>query len=104
MGVGVGSNYNEGEEYAGHYFMNVSSKTKPGVVDSQVQPILDSTEVYSGCYGRVSINFYPYDTAGNRGIGAGLNNVQKLADGESLGGKSRAEDDFEVEDDEDFLL
>ena len=94
----------DGDEYAGHYFINVSSKTKPGVVDSQVQPILDSTEVYSGCYGRVSINFYPYDTAGNRGIGVGLNNVQKLADGESLGGKSRAEDDFEVEDDEDFLL
>lgn len=95
----------DGDEYKGHYFINVSSKIKPGVVDSQVQPILDSTEVYSGCYGRVSINFYPYDTAGNKGIGAGLNNVQKLADGEFLGGRSRAEDDFEVEeeDEEDFL-
>lgn len=96
-----------GEEYEGHYFINVSSKTKPGVVNAYVQPVLDSTEVYSGCYGRVSINFYPYDMAGNRGVGAGLNNVQKLSDGESLGGKSRAEDDFDaIEDDEDddFLM
>lgn len=94
----------EGAEYEGHYFINVSSKNKPQVVDSQVQPILDATEVYSGCYGRVSINFYPYDTAGNRGIGAGLNNVQKLADGESLGGRTRAEDDFEIEDEDDDFL
>lgn len=97
----------EGAEYEGHYFINVSSKTKPQVVDAQVQPILDATEVYSGCYGRVSINFYPYDTVGNRGIGAGLNNVQKLADGESLGGKTRAEDDFEAVEEleeDDFLF
>lgn len=92
-------------EYAGHYFLNASSKQKPGIVDKNVQPILDSTEVYSGCYGRVSINFFPFNQAGNKGVGCGLQNVQKLADGEPLGGRSRAEDDFDpVNDSEDDFL
>jgi hypothetical protein len=92
-------------EYEGCYFVNANSKTAPGVVDKNVQPILDSTEVYSGCYGRASVNFYPFNQAGNKGIACGLNNVQKLADGDYLGGRSRAEDDFDaVEDDEDDLL
>lgn len=94
-------------EYEGHYFINCSSKTKPGVVDARVQPILDSTEIYSGCYGRASINFYAFNTAGNKGIACGLNNLQKLADGDYLGGRSRAEDDFDAMDDggddDDFL-
>ncbi|MBG9786921.1 DUF2815 family protein [Brevibacillus laterosporus] len=92
-------------EYAGHYFINANSKQKPGIVDKNRDEILDSTEVYSGCYGRASINFYAYNTAGNKGIACGLNNVQKLADGDFLGGRSRAEDDFdEVEDDEEDFL
>ena len=94
-------------EYAGHYFLNASSKQKPGVVDKQLNAILDSTEVYSGCYGRVSINFYPFNQAGNKGVACGLNNVQKLEDGDYLGGRSRAEDDFDALDDgdeeDDFL-
>ena len=95
------------EEYAGHYFLNANSTNKPGVVDQYVQPILDSTELYSGCYGRASINFYAYNKNGNKGIACGLNNVQKIRDGDTLGGRSRAEDDFDaVETDEgedDFL-
>lgn len=95
-------------EYAGHYFINCSSKTAPGVIDRNKQEIMDSQEVYSGCYGRASINFYAFNTAGNKGIAAGLNNIQKLADGDYLGGRSRAEDDFddledEYADDDDFL-
>lgn len=87
--------------YAGHYFMNVSSATRPGVVDKDVQPILDSEEVYSGCYARVSLNLFAYNSNGNKGISAGLNNVQKLADGDPLGGRARAEDEFSAwEDDE----
>ncbi|MEI8142860.1 MAG: DUF2815 family protein [Chitinophagia bacterium] len=82
------------DAYAGHFFINASSKTKPGVVDKDLQPVLDQDEVYSGCFGRVSINFYPFDAKGNKGIAAGLNNVQKIKDGEALAGKSRAEDDF----------
>lgn len=94
-------------EYAGHYFINANSKLKPGIVDKDLNEILDSTEVYSGCYARASVNFFPYNQAGNRGIGCGLNNVQKIADGDYLGGRSRAEDDFDAYeddgDDEDFL-
>ena len=93
-------------EYENCYFINASSKTAPGVVDKDVQPVLDSTEVYSGCYARASVNFYPFNKAGNRGIACGLNNIQKLADGDYLGVRSRAEDDFDAiedDDDEDFL-
>lgn len=86
-------------EYEGHWFLSVSSKTKPGIVDQSVQPILDSTEVYSGCYARVSINAFPYNVQGNKGVSFGLNHVQKIADGDFLGGRSKAEDDFDAVDD-----
>ena len=90
--------------YAGSYFINANSTTKPGVVDADRQPILDTSELYSGIYGRASINFYAFNTNGNKGIACGLNNLQKLRDGEPLGGHSRAEDDFADEDaDDDFL-
>ncbi|WP_027628134.1 DUF2815 family protein [Ruminiclostridium cellobioparum] len=92
-------------EYAGHYFINASSKQKPGIIDRYKNEITDSTEVYSGCYARASVNFYAFNTAGNKGIACGLNNIQKVADGDYLGGRSRAEDDFdEIEDDDDDLL
>ena len=91
------------EAYANSYFINANSATKPGVVDADCQPILDTSELYSGIYGRASINFYAFNTNGNRGIACGLNNLQKLRDGEPLGGKSRAEDDFADNDDDDFL-
>ena len=83
------------EAYAGCYFLNASSKNKPGVVDQNVQPVLDSTEVYSGCYARLTLNFYAYNASGNKGVAAGLGNIQKLEDGEPLGGFTRAEDDFD---------
>lgn len=90
--------------YADAYFLNANSKNKPGVVDKNVSPILDQSEVYSGCYGRLTLNFYGYSAAGNKGIACGLGNVQKLRDGEPLGGITRAEDDFDsIEDEEDFL-
>ena len=81
--------------YAGCYFLNASSKNKPGIVDQNVQPILDATEVYSGCYARLTLNFYAYNASGNKGVAAGLGNIQKLEDGEPLGGFTRAEDDFD---------
>lgn len=92
-------------EFRGHYFLNASSKFKPGLVDKQLNPIIDPEEFYSGVYGRASINFYAYNVSGNRGIAAGLNNLQKLSDGEPLGGRVRAEDEFGVweEDDDDLL-
>ncbi len=96
----------EDEAYADSYFFNANSKQAPQVVDKNVQPILDQSEVYSGCYGRISVNFYGFNSNGNRGIAAGLGNIQKLRDGEPLGGRTNAEDDFdavEVDDEEDFL-
>ena len=89
--------------YANSYFVNANSATAPGIVDADRQVILDKNEVYSGVYGRASINFYAFNSNGNRGIACGLNNLQKIRDGEPLGGKSRAEDDFATEDDDDFL-
>lgn len=93
------------EAYSGCYFLNANSKNKPGVVDQNVQPILDATEVYSGCYARLTLNFYAYNANGNKGIAAGLGNIQKLEDGEPLGGFTRAEDDFDAvgSAEEDFL-
>ena len=73
------------------------------MVDRKVQPILDQSEVYSGCYGQISVTFYGFNTNGNRGIAAGLGNIQKLRDGEPLGGRVNAEEEFETYDDDDFL-
>jgi hypothetical protein len=89
--------------YANAYFINANSATAPGIVDADLQPILERSEVYSGVYGRASINLYAFNSNGNKGIACGLNNLQKIRDGEPLGGKSRAEDDFATDDDDDFL-
>lgn len=96
------------EAYANSYFVNANSATAPGIVDADCNPILERSEVYSGVYGRASINFYAFNSNGNKGIACGLNNLQKLRDGEPLGGKSRAEDDFATAEaapssDDDFL-
>lgn len=90
------------EAYKDSYFVNANSATAPGIVDAARNPIIEHSEVYSGVYGRASINFYAFNSNGNRGIACGLNNLQKIADGEPLGGKTRAEDDF-ADEDEDFL-
>lgn len=90
------------EAYANSYFINANSAPAPGIVDANCQPIIDTSEVYSGVYGRASINFYAFNSNGNKGIACGLNNLQKIRDGEPLGGKSRAEDDF-ADLDDDFL-
>ena len=91
------------EAYKGHYFINANSKTAPQIVDKSVKPILDRSEVYSGCYGRVSLNFYAFNSNGNKGVACGLGNIQKIRDGEPLGGKTSAVDDFTTLVDDDFL-
>lgn len=91
------------EAYADSYFVNANSATAPGIVDSNLDPILDRSEVYSGVFGRASISFYAFNSNGNKGIACGLNNLQKIRDGESLGGKAKAEDDFATSVDDDFL-
>lgn len=89
------------EAYAGAYFINVSSKTKPGIVkrmkvngENRLVEVTNEDDIYSGCYGFASVNFFAYNNKGNRGIGAGLNNILKTRDGEYLGGRSSAESDF----------
>ena len=89
--------------YANAYFVNANSATAPGIVDTDRNPILTRSEVYSGVYGRASINFYAFNSNGNKGIACGLNNLQKLRDGDPLGGKASAESDFATDDDSDFL-
>lgn len=107
------------EAYFGHYFLNASSKNKPGIAKpigkdgngkTKFQEITDSTEVYSGCYAKVSLNFFPFEAKGSRGVAAGLNNVVKVQDGDFLGGRASLNDDFSDEDfdtdlgdDDDFL-
>ena len=90
-------------EYAGCYFINANSASAPGIVDAERQEIIDRSEVYSGVYGRASINLYAFNSNGNKGIACGLNNLQKIRDGEPLGGKASAESDFNTDEDEDFL-
>ncbi|MGB9587827.1 MAG: DUF2815 family protein [Armatimonadota bacterium] len=91
------------EAYANSYFINANSTTAPQIVDRNVNPILDRSEVYSGVYARVSINFYAFNSNGNKGIACGLGNIQKIRDGEPLGGRTNAADDFATDVDDDFL-
>lgn len=91
------------EAYANSYFINANSPSAPGIVDVDRNTIIDRSEVYSGVYGRASISLYAFNSNGNKGIACGLNNLQKIRDGEPLGGKSRAEDDFATDVDDDFL-
>lgn len=102
-----GDTERDSPEYKGHWFVNTNSKQKPRVVsterDIENKLIdLDESEVYSGCYARVALNFFPYNTKGNKGVGAGLQNVQKVGDGEALSGRTNADADFS-DNDEDFL-
>lgn len=90
--------------YAGCYFINASSKQRPQVIDRDKNEIVDPDDFYSGCYCRASINFYAFNQAGNKGVGAGLNNLQKLADGERLGGRMDATDEFDDLEEGDDLL
>ena len=94
--------------YKNSMFINASSHFAPWVVDSACNPVLDKEEFYSGCYGAVSINFYAYNTNVSKGIAAGLNNLMKTRDGESLTGRMRADEDFadlefDYDDEENFL-
>lgn len=94
----------EDEVYAGSMFLSANSSNKPGIVDADLNTIMDKSEFYSGCYGRASINFYPFDSNGSKGVACGLNNLQKLEDGERLAGiGSTPEEDFGEDLDEDLM-
>ena len=91
----------EDEAYINKMWLNASTRQKPGIVSRKVEEIVDHSEVYSGCYCNVAVNFYAFSVDGNKGIAAGLNNIQKVRDGERLAGGSSAADDFEELEDED---
>lgn len=82
------------EGYEGCYFITAKSTQKPGVVDESLQPIINVEDFYPGCYARATVTAYAYDNKGNRGVAFGLQNLQKVKDGEPFSGKTRAEDDF----------
>lgn len=93
-------------QYADSYFINATSQEAPGIVDRKRVKITDPLAIYSGCYIRAAVNFYPFNANGNRGIACGLQNIQFWEDGEPLNGRVRAENEFDSlddEDDEDFL-
>lgn len=89
-----GEKESEGYE-AGAVFITATSKEKPGIVDDKVQPVIDPSRIYAGCYARASVRAFAYDNAGNRGVAFGLQNVQFLRDGDSLSGRAKAEEEFE---------
>lgn len=85
------------DAFAGCWYLNASSNNKPGVrvlENGALVEALDGEDFYSGCYGAATLNFFPFENSGNRGVGAGLNNVLKTADGERLSGGRTAESDF----------
>lgn len=94
--------------FAGFFYCNVKSNFQPGVVASFPDPVKkgadgrplpmiieDSREIYGGVYARVSMHAYYYNSQGNLGIGLSLNSVQKIKDGEQLGGASNPANDFD---------
>ena len=85
-----------GDECKGHWVFTASAQASkpPYVVDADIQPILRQSEIYSGMYGRANVSFFPYNASGKKGIGCGLNGVQKLRDGEPLGGGVTAAEAF----------
>lgn len=78
----------------GAIFINLKSSQRPGVVDQNVQDILDESLFYAGCWARASVNAYAYDQKGNKGVSFGLGNIQKVRDGDPLGNRARPEQDF----------
>lgn len=90
----------EKEEYEGYdddkIFITASTKQRPGVVDENVKAIIEEGEFYAGCYARATVNTFAYDAAGNKGVSFGLQNIQKIRDGEPLSGRSKPSEDFDA--------
>ena len=95
----------ERTEYKGCFYINATSRIKPQIVDKSLKEI-SINELYNGCYGRVSLIFFPYNhlESGNCGIGAGLLNIQKLRDGEYISNRSSAADDFDIVEEDSILI
>ena len=97
-----GDEERDSEAYEGSFFINATSKNRPGVLNENKEEMMDKEELYSGCYAKVSLNFYPFDSNGNKGIACGLNNIMKIKDGERLSGGASASEDFAEIDTDDY--
>lgn len=93
---GDSEKYSSWEGYKGHWFVRASTKMKPGVIDRDKTEILTEDVLYAGCYARATVNAFPYDQDGNRGVAFGIQNVQKLEDGTPFSGRTSAQEDFDV--------
>lgn len=89
------------EDYEGHFYLNAKSSTRPGLVGRDMTPITDEEEIYSGVWAYVSVSFFGYSTSGNNGVACGLNNIMKFKDGDRMGGRTSAQNDFDGMDPED---
>lgn len=101
-----GDTERDSEEFAGMYFINSSTTRRPGVLDENNNPIMDTEEFYSGCWAIATVNPYWYDSNGNKGVAIGLNNLKKVRDDERLTGGASAEEEFggtTTDDDEDLI-
>lgn len=83
----------------GSIFINVRSKTAPGIVDAKREKITDPAVIYPGSIVRASVASFAYDTSGNKGVTFFLNNIQKVRDGARLDGRRAAEDEFDIVED-----
>ena len=95
-----------GEECKGMWVFTASCRQdrRPEIVDVHGNPIIDASEIYSGIWARVSVEFFPYAVPTRQGVGCSLGNVQKLADDTPLGAqRPTAADDFGGDDDEDWM-
>lgn len=92
----------EKEQYEGYgegvMFCTAKSERRPGVVDQQVQRIIDPEDFYPGCYAHADINPYAWSYMGKNGVAFGLQNIQKVKDGEPIGGGASAESSFDAID------
>lgn len=79
----------------GALFMNLSSNMRPGLVDPAAQRIMDDEDFYPGCWAHAKIRFYSYEYQGKKGVGVGVDNIQKLRDDEAFSGREKPEDAFD---------
>lgn len=79
----------------GKIFCTLSTLQKPGLIDRHKDPITEQEDFYAGCYARATVTCYAFENKGNRGVGFGLHNVQKLADGPAFSQRTDAEEDFD---------
>lgn len=95
--------YADKEGYKGHWAIKASSQesSKPGIVDADGEPIIDSADFYPGCYARAQLFARVWEFGNKQGIHFILDHVQKWKDGKTFSSKKDAKDVFSPIDNED---